>query len=191
MKKIIKILDNVIYIFEKIFSILRDRPPMKRLIREGMIVGKNVSVQNGVYFDLSHCWLICIGNNVTFAPHVRIIAHDASTKMFLDFTKIGKVEIGNHVFIGANTTVLPGVKIGDNVIIGANSVITKDIPNNSVFAGNPAKKIYSIEEYLQKEKKLLNSLPVYESSYTRQGMITKDMKKEMVNSLCSRKGYVR
>lgn len=56
----------------------------------------------------------------------------------------GEVVIGNNVWIGDKATILAGVHIGDNVIIGANSVVTKDIPSNSVWGGNPAKKIRSL-----------------------------------------------
>ncbi|NJN50340.1 MAG: hypothetical protein HC798_04355 [Polaribacter sp.] len=51
------------------------------------------------------------------------------------------MKIGNHVWIGANSTILPEVSIGDNVIIGANSLVNKDIPSNSVAVGNPCKVI--------------------------------------------------
>ena len=71
--------------------------------------------------DPGHCWLISVGDRVTLAPRVHILAHDASLKETLGYTKIGRVKIGNDVFIGANTTILPGVTIGDKVVIGANS----------------------------------------------------------------------
>lgn len=62
------------------------------------------------------------------------------------------VVIGNQVFIGMHSVVTRGVTIGDNVIIGAGSVVTKDCESNSVYAGNPAKRIMSIEEYYYKRK---------------------------------------
>ena len=80
--------------------------------------------------DDSHAWLIEIGDNVTLAPRVHILAHDASTKLYLGYTKIGRVRIGNDVFIGHVTIILPGVTIGDNVVIGAGSVVKSDIPDN-------------------------------------------------------------
>ena len=58
--------------------------------------------------------------------------------------------IGNNVFIGADSIVLCNTKIGDNVIVGAGSVVTNDLPSNGVYAGNPAKYIYSFEEYKKK-----------------------------------------
>ena len=60
--------------------------------------------------------------------------------------------MGDNVYIGVHTVILPGVKIGNNVIIGAGSVVTKDIPDNSVAAGTPARVIKSSQEYLEKAK---------------------------------------
>ena len=79
----------------------------EKLIKMGMKVGKNFKRLNGVILDPSHCWLIEIGDNVTMAPRVHILCHDASTKTFLNCTKIGRVTIGNNVFIGAESVILP------------------------------------------------------------------------------------
>ena len=118
---------------------LRGEYTTEKLIKMGLKVGKNFKRLNGVILDPSHCWLISIGDNVTMAPRVHILAHDASTKFFLNYTKIGRVIIGNNVFIGAESIILPNITIGDNVIIGAGNIVTKDIPPNSIYAGNPAK----------------------------------------------------
>ncbi|MDY3920531.1 MAG: DapH/DapD/GlmU-related protein, partial [Hallerella porci] len=56
------------------------------------------------------------------------------------------VEIGNDVWVGGNSVILPGVKIGNNVVIGAGSVVTKNIPDNVIAAGNPCKVIRKITE---------------------------------------------
>ena len=82
-----------------------------KLVKMGLKVGENFNRLNGVILDPSHCWLISIGNNVTLAPRVHILAHDASTKTFLNYTKIGHVKIGNNVFIGAESIVLPNVEL--------------------------------------------------------------------------------
>lgn len=100
-----------------------------QLIKRGMKVGRNFGRLNGVILDPAHCWLISIGDDVTMAPRVHVLAHDASTKKYLNYTKIGRVNIGDRVFIGADTVILPNVTIGNDVIIGANSVVTKDIPS--------------------------------------------------------------
>ncbi len=130
---------------------------MPTLIKKGLTVGSNVFVNFGCIIDESFCWLISIGNNVTLAPNVHILAHDASTKKELGFTKIGGVKIGNNVFIGAGTIVLPGVEIGNRVVVGAGSVVTKSIPENSVAVGNPAKVICTYDEYMQKQKNAMRN----------------------------------
>ena len=77
---------------------------------------------------------------------VQILAHDVSTKRNLGYTKIGKVSIGNDVFIGRGTIILPNVRIGNNVVIGAGSIVTSDIPDNSIAVGNPCRVIREITE---------------------------------------------
>ena len=117
---------------------LRSEITTEDLIKLGLTVGSNFSRQEKTLIDQSHCWLITIGDDVTLAPRVHILAHDASTKNALGYTRLGTVNIGNNVFVGASTTILPGVNIGDNVVIGAGSVVSKDIPSNSVAVGSPA-----------------------------------------------------
>ena len=131
---------------------LRGEYTTEKLVKMGLKVGQNFGRLNGVILDPSHCWLIEIGDNVTLAPRVHILCHDASTKLFLGYTKIGRVTIGDNVFIGAGTIILPGVTIGSNVVIGANSTVTHDIPENSVAVGSPARVIKSLDNYLAKEQ---------------------------------------
>lgn len=177
------------YIKEFLYR-LRGEYTTEKLISMGMRVGKNFGRLNGVILDPSHCWLIEIGDNVLLAPRVHILCHDASTKEFLNYTKIGKVKIGNRVFIGAESVVLPNVTIGDNVIIGANSTVTKDIPSNVVAAGNPAKIICSLEEYLKKQKENMKNAPIYDVDYTLRGKLTAKKKRQMIQELENKIGYV-
>lgn len=64
------------------------------------------------------------------------------------------IKVGNNVFIGCNVTILPGVEIKDNVIIAAGSVVTKDVKENTVVAGNPAKEISTFDKYVKNRKKI-------------------------------------
>lgn len=94
-----------------------ERNSIEGLRKRGVKIGSNCSISTK-YIDDGHGFLISIGNNVTIAVNAVILAHDASTKPFIGYSKVGKVEIGNDVFIGANAIVLPNVSIGDRVIIG-------------------------------------------------------------------------
>ncbi|MDD2367846.1 MAG: DapH/DapD/GlmU-related protein [Sulfuricurvum sp.] len=91
-----------------------------------------------------------IGDNFISAPGSIILAHDASLLYHTGHYRVQKTIIGNNVFLGANAVVLPGVTIGDGVIVGAGSVVTKDIPDGMVVAGNPAKIISSVNDYIVK-----------------------------------------
>ena len=169
---------------------LRGEYTTEKLISMGMKVGKNFGRLNGVILDPSHCWLIEIGDDVTLAPRVHILCHDASTKTFMNYTKIGNVTIGNRVFIGAESVVLPGVTIGDDVVIGANSTVTHNIPSNSVAVGSPARVICTLEEYIQKEKERMRSAPVYDDSYTLRKDISIELRLKQKEELNGKIGYI-
>ncbi|SFJ39682.1 maltose O-acetyltransferase [Terrisporobacter glycolicus] len=169
---------------------LRGEYTTEKLIKMGLKVGKNFKRLNGVIIDPAHCWLITIGDNVTLAPRVHILAHDASTKEFLNYTKIGRVNIGNNVFIGAESVVLPNITIGDDVIIGANSTVTKDIPSGCIYAGNPAKFICTTEEYIHKNNELIKNTHCYGEEYTLRQNIDNDKKSKMYKELENKMGFV-
>ena len=170
---------------------LRGEYTTEQLIKRGMRVGNNFLRLNGVILDPDHCWHIEIGDNVTLAPRVHILCHDASTKLFLDYTKIGNVKIGDDVFIGAESVVLPGVCIGNRVIIGANSTVTHNIPDNVVAAGSPAKIICTVDDYLKKEEKRMESSPCFGEEYTLRGSVSIQKRTEMVKKLKDTIGYVK
>ena len=180
----------MIRFLKRIFYRLRGEYTTEQLISMGMKVGKNFGRLNGVILDPSHCWLIEIGDNVTMAPRVHILCHDASTKHFLNYTKIGRVHIGDNVFIGASTVVLPGVTIGNNVIIGANSTVTHDIPDGMVAAGSPARILCSTQVYLNKECARMEHAPCYGEEYTLRKNISMEKKQQMLRELEQTIGYV-
>lgn len=101
---------------------------------------------------------IYIGNNVEVASGVRFVVHDAIHEVFNRMPgnkvkykeHIGKIEIGNNVFIGANSIILGPVKIGDNCVIAAGAVVNKDIPDGSVVGGVPARIIGDYETLMKK-----------------------------------------
>ena len=124
------------------------------LLENGLSIGRNTVINAGFSIDSAWPWLISIGDDVTISTNVTILAHDASTNIVRQSTKLGRVKIGNNVFVGTRAVILCGVTIGDNVVIGAGCVVTHDLPSNGVYAGAPAKRICTIEEYRKKYEEL-------------------------------------
>jgi len=115
-----------------------------------------LGVQIGVGCDIqdvsfgSEPYLIKIGDHVQITKGVKIFTHGAGWVLRGKFPKIdffGKVSIGNNVYIGNNSLILPGVTIGDNVIIAAGAVVTKSIGHNSIVGGNPARILGSVDDF--------------------------------------------
>jgi maltose O-acetyltransferase len=164
--------------------------PLDELKRLGLRAGRNLRLQSGATIDRNHCWHISIGNDVTIAPGAFILAHDASTKMHLGYTRIGKVEIGDRVFIGASAIVLPGVRIGSDVIIGAGSVVSHDIPDNVVACGNPATALGATDEWIDQKRSEMAAAPCFGEEYTLRRDVSDAMKAEMNDRMAGRVGYV-
>lgn len=104
----------------------------------------------------SEPWIITLGENVYITDGVKFITHDGGTLLYrkyvpdLEITK--PIVVGNDVYFGNNVIIMPGVTIGSNVVIGAGAVVTKDIPDNSVAVGVPARVIKTADEYFEKLK---------------------------------------
>ncbi len=116
---------------------------INKLRKMGVKIGNNTYMY-GVIVDSLYPNLINIGDNCTITRGVVLLAHDASPKVKGLDMKVDPVNIGNNVFIGINSVILPGVTIGNNSIIGAGSIVTKSFDGNCVIAGNPAKVIGEI-----------------------------------------------
>lgn len=111
----------------------------------GVEIGDNCSIAT-LHFG-SEPYLISIGNHVQITSDVRFFTHGGGWNFRLkhpEFDTFGKIKIGNNVYIGNCTLIMPGIIIGDNVIIGAGSVVTKSFENDVIIAGNPAKVIGSV-----------------------------------------------
>lgn len=97
-------------------------------------------------------WCITLGNNVHITREVLFVTHDGGTLLFRneipDLEITAPISVGNNVYIGVRSIILPGVNIGNNCIIAAGSIVTKDIPDNTVVGGSPAKFIKSTSAYL-------------------------------------------
>ena len=132
---------------------------VNRIRRAGGSVGERTYIfdPKSVVIDMSRPELIEIGNDVQIAHGVVMLTHGYDWSVLKGvygeiLGSSGKVTIGNNVFIGMNTTILKGVTVGNNVIIGACSLVNRDIPDNSVAVGNPARVVSTLEAYYEKRK---------------------------------------
>lgn len=134
-------------LFGKTGEILSLEPPFHCDYGWNIEVGENFFANYGL--TILDVGKVTIGDNAQIAPNVSI--YTAGHPIHPDSRNSGyeygiPVTIGNNVWIGGNVVILPGVTIGDNVVIGAGSVVTKDIPNNMIAVGNPARIIREITE---------------------------------------------
>ncbi len=113
-----------------------------------LVIGDNVGVSEFCYFAVRGN--ISIGDNVIFGPGVKIFSENHSFKLFEKVFRLqeeirNEVIIGNNVWIGSNTIILPGVTIEDNAVIAAGSVVNKNINNGTLHGGIPAKQIKTLK----------------------------------------------
>lgn len=123
--------------------------------KKGVNVGENCRIYIKSWG--SEPFLITLGNEVTVTSGVKFITHDGSTCLVKDehgrrYQRFAPIQVGSQVFIGVNSIIMPGVTIGSNVVIGAGSVVTKDIPDNAVAIGVPAKVVSTFDNYQAKIK---------------------------------------
>lgn len=126
--------------------------------KKGVKIGKNCSIFPTVAFG-SEPYLVSIGDNVRLTNKVQFFTHDGAVwvlrNMYPELSDIdmfGRITVGNNVHIGPDTVIMPGCNIGNNCIIGVGSIVTKDIPDNSIAVGVPARVIRTIEEYKDKNE---------------------------------------
>jgi maltose O-acetyltransferase len=170
---------------------LRGQRPESWWVKRGARIGARCNLLRPFDLDPDHCWLVEIGDDVTLAPEVRVIAHDASSYDTVRHTRIARVRIGSRVFVGARSTILPGVTIGDDVIIGAGSVVARDIPAGTVAMGNPARVHCSIEDYRSRLRQRFDGgAPRFDEAWTARSGITAPMKAEMNSQLANEDGFV-
>lgn len=141
-----RIWDKITRLYKRLFWSLD-----KQARYEGVIMGSHNLIASR--FWSTEPYLIKIGNNCQLTEGTKIYTHggaQVARDKYPDFDVFGKVVLGDRVYVGSDAKIMPGVIIGDNVLIAAGSVVTKSIPSNVVVAGNPAKYVCSIDEYIEK-----------------------------------------
>ena len=118
----------------------------RRLLK--MKVGEHTSFALMVMLDIMFPEKIKVGKNSVIGYNTTILAHEYLVEEY----RLGEIEIGNEVMIGANSTILPGVRIGDGAIISACTLVHKDVPAGSFVGGNPMRVIYTAEEMEERRK---------------------------------------
>ena len=139
--------------------------------RDCSFVGRNISFSTEPY-------LITIGDHVRVSFDVAFVTHDGGThilrKKYPNASIYGKIRVGNNVFIGARSIIMPGVTIGNNCIIAAGSIVTKSVNDGEIVAGVPAKKISTVAEYEDKHKKELLFIADYPYEKKKEILLQKD-----------------
>jgi acetyltransferase-like isoleucine patch superfamily enzyme len=135
------------------------RNPAKYWRSKGVIIGEMCEIYASASFG-SEPYLITLGNHVRINAGVNFVTHDGGVwvlrelyEELKDIDMFGKIHVGNNVHIGTNALIMPGVTIGNNCIIGCGAIVTKDVPDNSIAVGVPARVIESVEEYKEKHLK--------------------------------------
>lgn len=161
-----------------------------RLRARGMHIGRGVNLPPTTTIDTSHCYLISIGDWCGFGSDCLILAHEGQFDEFLDAGRIGRVVIHPHSHIGSRSVILPGVEIGPRTIVGANSVVTRTLPPDSVCAGNPARVICTLEDYLAKHRARMQERPTFPYMQYDLRFLTPERRAELVAAVRDGDAYI-
>lgn len=138
-------------VLQSLFRIFMPSKMYARFI--GVKLGKNCFIATKNWS--SEPYLIEVGNNVQITNGVSIHTHGGghvARYRIPNFDTFGKVVIRDGVYIGAYSQIMPGVTIGEGALIAAGSVVTKSVPDRVVVAGNPAKYVCTVNEYIERNK---------------------------------------
>ena len=130
-----------------------------------VLIGENVAIRDGVVLFADEESIIDIGNDVLIGMGVHIYTSNHVQGSAEEYVSAG-VGIHSEAWIGANATILMGVTIGRNSVVGAGSVVTKDVPDGEVWAGNPCRRIKGKQKETEDVKQ--EEIPLYYSSKRRE-----------------------
>ena len=149
----------ILKICKKIFLICLAKFDHVKFARHiGVNMGENIYIYGDpISMFGTEPWCVTLGNNVHITREVLFVTHDGGTLLYRneipDLEITAPIKVGNNVYIGVRSIILPGVTIGNNCIVAAGSVVAKDVPDDSVVGGVPAKVIKSSSDYLEGIKK--------------------------------------
>jgi maltose O-acetyltransferase len=159
------------------------------LRRQGVKIGKDSVVLYPSYVDGRLPYLLEIGDKVIISLYVTILTHDATTAYAGDLVKVGRITIKDHSFIGANSTILCNVTIGPDSIVGAGSVVSRDVPPGTIYAGNPARFVCNVNDFIEKHREMSKHLPFFEGDKFRHPYIAQEEKDILKKGLRNTPGY--
>ena len=152
--------------------------PIKYWRKKGVKIGDDCRLIGNIKFG-TEPYLITIGNHVSVSSGCSFLTHEGAhwvlkglDNKYNSLFAYGEIIIKDNVYIGQNVTILRGITIGKNTIVGACSLVNKSLEENSVYAGVPAKKICSLEEF---KDKILKEMPIFSEE-----MYNKDKKIELL-----------
>lgn len=119
-----------VYLFFRLFTAWKYRTIYHMDIGRNTGINRKAKLDKNIYPEGIH-----IGDNCNILGGAIVLSHDACRNLKAD------TYIGNNVIVGINSIILPGIRVGSHVVIGAGSVVTKDVPDHCIVAGNPAKVI--------------------------------------------------
>ena len=147
----------------------------------GVKIGHGCSIYTTPHNLGTEPWLIEIGDNVTLGQGVLLITHDGTSRLFRDRlpgmspfgNRFGTIVIRDNCFIGNNAILLPGIEIGPDAAIGAGSVVTKTVPPRTIAAGNPARSLKTLDEYMEGYRERMIPLQAKDAAALRKELTRK------------------
>lgn len=157
-------------LYRVLTKIMMNLDPAKAAKMMGVNIRGGVRMSKNIHFG-TEPWLITIEDGTLITDGVRFLTHDGSVntlrkldEKYSRVQKFGKIYIKENAFIGNEAYIMPNVTIGKNAIVGARSVVTKDVPDNMVVAGVPAKIICTVDELAEK---FLANTPEYSDWHSK------------------------